>query len=204
MSLILYPKPTSYLYQPFIKAYFSLNMAIFEINNSFLICAVSIALNPLLWNIAARSEYNHKTLTKLANGDSKKACYMLAACIFVAGIVRDLIYQNALKQQPTLGIFMNPLVQGIAKLIFCFGSVLVLSSMYKLGLVGTYLGDYFGFLLPERVSGFPFNVNDNDNPMYNGSTLCFLSTALRYGKVAGLLLTLEVFFVYRIALKFEE
>ncbi|EPY49411.1 phosphatidyl-N-methylethanolamine N- methyltransferase [Schizosaccharomyces cryophilus OY26] len=177
-------------------------MAFIEFNKSLLIAAISIGLNPLLWNIAARSEYNKKTLTKLANGNSLKACYALAACIFVGGIVRDLIYQNALKQQPTFNLLLNPFLQLFSKASFVVGSVFVLSSMYKLGIVGTYLGDYFGFLLPTRVTGFPFSVTEN--PMYNGSALCFLSTALRYGKLAGLLLTLEVFLVYRLALMFEE
>ncbi|WBW71891.1 phosphatidyl-N-dimethylethanolamine N-methyltransferase [Schizosaccharomyces osmophilus] len=177
-------------------------MPFIEFNKSLLIAAISIGLNPLLWNIAARSEYNKKTLTNLANGNSLKACRALAATIFVGGIVRDLIFQNALRYQPGFDLFFNPFVQFVSKVLFYIGSLLVLSSMYKLGIVGTYLGDYFGFLLPTRVSGFPFNVTEN--PMYNGSTICFLSTALRYGKPAGLLLTLEVFLVYRLALMFEE
>lgn len=37
-------------------------------------------------------------------------------------------------------------------------------------------GDYFGLLLDDRVTGFPFNLLDN--PMYWGSTLNFLGTAL--------------------------
>ena len=40
--------------------------------------------------------------------------------------------------------------------------------------------------------------------MYNGSTLCFLGTALWYGKPAGLLVTAFVFVMYKIALFFEE
>ena len=62
--------------------------------------------------------------------------------------------------------------------------------MWALGVTGTYLGDYFGILMNERVTGFPFNINDN--PMYNGSTLCFLGTALWYGKPTGILVTLFV------------
>jgi len=47
-----------------------------------------------------------------------------------------------------------------------------------LGITGTYLGDYFGILMKERITGFPFNVTDD--PMYNGGTLLFLGYALRY------------------------
>ena len=77
--------------------------------------------------------------------------------------------------------------------MFVVGSTLVVSSMWKLGVTGTYLGtrsgcgkiatkvknppgDYFGILMKERVTSFPFNVTNN--PMYDGSTMCFLSTAL--------------------------
>lgn len=85
---------------------------------------------------------------------------------------------------------------------FSFGNILVLSSMWALGVTGTYLGDYFGILMKERVTSFPFNINDN--PMYNGLTLCFLGTALWYGKPTGILVSLFVFVMYRVALLFEE
>ena len=39
--------------------------------------------------------------------------------------------------------------------------------------------------------------------MYNGSTLCFLGTALWYRRPAGVLVTLVVYVVYQVALKFE-
>lgn len=74
--------------------------------------------------------------------------------------------------------------------------------MWALGVTGTYLGDYFGILMDDMVTGFPFNVTQS--PMYYGSTLSFLGTALWFGKPAGVLLTLEVFIVYKIALAFEE
>ncbi|GMG14015.1 unnamed protein product [[Candida] boidinii] len=71
-----------------------------------------------------------------------------------------------------------------------------------LGVTGTYLGDYFGILMDERVTGFPFNVTNN--PMYNGSTLCFLGTALWFGKPAGIFVAGFVYFLYQVALIFEE
>jgi phosphatidylethanolamine/phosphatidyl-N-methylethanolamine N-methyltransferase len=39
------------------------------------------------------------------------------------------------------------------------------------------LGDHFGILMKSRITSFPFNVAEH--PMYYGSTLCFLSMALR-------------------------
>jgi len=74
--------------------------------------------------------------------------------------------------------------------------------MWALGVTGTYLGDYFGILMDNMVTGFPFNVTDA--PMYYGSTMSFLGTAILFGKPAGILLTIEVLIVYVIALRFED
>lgn len=58
------------------------------------------------------------------------------------------------------------------------GLTLVLTSTYKLGIIGTYLGDYFGFLMAHPVRSFPYNVCDH--PMYQGSAMAFLGHALWY------------------------
>lgn len=78
----------------------------------------------------------------------------------------------------------------------------MVSSTYALGIVGTYLGDYFGILMEEPVTGFPFSLTGA--PMYYGSAMSFLGTALLYGKPAGVVLSLEVLAVYMLALRFEE
>lgn len=39
--------------------------------------------------------------------------------------------------------------------------------------------------------------------MYNGSTLCFLGTALWYARPAGVLISAVVFVVYLVALQYE-
>jgi methylene-fatty-acyl-phospholipid synthase len=93
-------------------------------------------------------------------------------------------------------------VKPFAAGLFLSGNILVLSSMWALGVTGTYLGDYFGILMDEMVTGFPFDVTSS--PMYLGSTLSFLATALWFGKPAGVLLTALVYVTYQIALKFED
>lgn len=161
-----------------------------------------IAFNPIFWNIVARIEYKTHLITKIT-GSARNGCYLLALTIFSLGIYRDHVYFDALKAQPTYEPFLtNFWFRALAVATFGFGNVLVLSSMYALGVTGTYLGDYFGILMDKRVTGFPFNINDN--PMYNGSALCFLGTALWYGKPTGLLVTFFVYGMYRIALRFEE
>ncbi|CAO3669536.1 hypothetical protein G6F70_000601 [Rhizopus microsporus] len=161
-----------------------------------------ILFNPIFWNTAARAEYNSKILTKLAGGNAYRGCYGLAVTIFTLGITRDYLYHQALSFQPTHSFLDNQIVQLSAILLFLTGNTLVLSSMWALGVTGTYLGDYFGILMKERVTGFPFNICDN--PMYIGSTCTFLATALWYKSPAGIFLTAIVYIVYKIALTFEE
>ena len=83
---------------------------------------------------------------------------MLAATIFTLGIVRDHLYQLALLEQPVHPTLLHPAVRVAAVLLFAVGTVLVVSSMWALGVTGTYLGDYFGILMDAMVTGFPFNV----------------------------------------------
>ncbi|KAI5464654.1 phospholipid methyltransferase-domain-containing protein [Mariannaea sp. PMI_226] len=169
---------------------------------SLLISASSIAFNPLFWNIVARQEYRNKLLTKIFGGNSQLACYALAATIFSLGIVRDLLFKQAISDQPTYPLLDFPAVKGTAVTLFVIGNTLVVTSTWALGITGTFLGDYFGFLMDEMVTGFPFNVSSS--PMYLGSTLSFLATSLWYAKPAGLLLTVWVYIVYFIALRYED
>lgn len=169
---------------------------------SLYISAASIAFNPLFWNIVARQEYHNKLLTKIFGGNSQVACYALAATIFSLGMIRDFIFKTAIAEQPTHPALVTDFIQAAAVALFIVGNVLVVSSTWRLGITGTFLGDYFGILMDEMVTGFPFNVTGS--PMYTGSTCSFLATAMWYGKPAGVLLTLWVDVVYRIALKFED
>jgi methylene-fatty-acyl-phospholipid synthase len=150
------------------------------------------------------TEYHSKILTKLAGGNSRLGCYGLAVTIFSLGIVRDILYEKALRDQPAWSFFIKnaDIIKPLAIASFGVGNVLVLSSMWALGVTGTYLGDYFGILMDDIVTGFPFNVTNN--PMYYGSTLSFLGTALWFGKPAGIFVTGFVLVMYLIALRFEE
>jgi phosphatidylethanolamine N-methyltransferase len=78
----------------------------------------------------------------------------------------------------------------------------VLSSTWALGITGTYLGDYFGILMDAPVTSFPFNISGA--PMYHGSALSFLGTALLYGRPAGVALSGLVLGGYEVARRWEE
>ncbi|KAI9802048.1 MAG: Phosphatidyl-N-methylethanolamine N-methyltransferase [Sarcosagium campestre] len=166
------------------------------------ISALSIAFNPIFWNIIARQEYHRGTLTRAFGGNAKFGCYFLAATIFSLGLFRDMLYERALRHQPVHPLLETLPVTALAYLLLAAGNTLVLSSMWALGITGTFLGDYFGILMDARVTSFPFNVTDA--PMYVGSTLSFLGTALLYARPAGILLSAEVFLVYQVALRFED
>ncbi|KAJ2716928.1 Phosphatidyl-N-methylethanolamine N-methyltransferase [Coemansia spiralis] len=167
---------------------------------SLWVVLASITFNPLFWNIAARREYRTHWLSSLCGGP-RQGCYAIAATIFALGILRDVLFREALQQQPTLALFDNRLVQAVAVAAIGTGALLVASSTWMLGITGTFLGDYFGILMDSRVTGFPFNVLDN--PMYVGSTLSFFGATLWYAKPAGLFVTAYVWLVYTIALRFE-
>ena len=119
----------------------------------------------------------------------------------------------------------EPLLQYLGAALFLMGNTFVLSSMWALGVTGTYLGtsslpsippttpwlrlydcltgagDYFGILMDERVTSFPFNVLEN--PMYVGSAMSFFGTSLWYAKPVGFLLSIEVCVMYFLAMLLE-
>jgi len=74
-------------------------------------------------------------------------------------------------------------------------------STWSLGITGRFLGDYFGIIMDARVETFPYNVFSD--PIYVASTMCFAATACWYERPVGLLITLYVHIVYKVALRFE-
>ncbi|KAI9223319.1 phospholipid methyltransferase-domain-containing protein [Blastocladiella britannica] len=167
---------------------------------SFWAAVASIAFNPTMWNIVARREHRTRFLTRLA-GSNHNASYVLAFVIFTLGLLRDYLYAAALEHQPQLDVLSALPVQAAALVLFGLGNVLVLSSMWRLGVTGTYLGDYCGILMEERVTAFPFNTMEN--PMYTGSIMCFIATALWKQSPAGLVISVWVWIVYQAALAYE-
>ncbi|KXS10333.1 phospholipid methyltransferase [Gonapodya prolifera JEL478] len=159
-----------------------------------------VVFNPLAWNIISRNEYRNKTITKLV-GTPHRGVALLGTAIFVAGLSRDVVFAWAMEHQPKLELLDTPLVKYSGYTSIALGLLLVLSSTYQLGLVNTYLGDYFGLLMEKRVTEFPFSVLEH--PMYYGSTLNFFGTSLIQRSPAGLLITLSVALVYQIAQGYE-
>merc|ERR1712146_513461 len=112
------------------------------------------------------------------------------------------MYHIALSDQPKVEELDVWFVQGGAYALFIVGAVFVASSMWKLGITGTYLGDHCGIFMDAPVTSFPFNVVSS--PMYIGSTMIFIADALMYKCPAGLVLSFWVAFAYAIATIFFE
>lgn len=87
-------------------------------------------------------------------------------------------------------------------MLLLIGIILVSSATYKLGLIGTFNGDAYGFLLPSIITSFPFNIFNA--PMYFGSTLNFLGYAIINKSLTGIALTILVGIVYFCGNIFEE
>jgi len=131
-------------------------------------------------------------------------CWKLEISLLTWGLPLCLFgsFHKVVAEQSQYSFFPSePLRLVVCGVLFGLGQLFVLSSFYRLGVTGTFLGDYCGIFMSARVTGFPFSVLDN--PMYVGSTMCFLAYSLWAGSYAGLLITLEVAVVYAIALQFE-
>ena len=79
----------------------------------------------------------------------------------------------------------------------CDGNIL----RYRLHITYLTSGDYFGILMDDMVTAFPFNVLSH--PMYVGSAMSFFGTSFWYGKPVGFLLSLEVCIMYLMAMSLE-
>lgn len=86
------------------------------------------------------AEFKHHTITHLFGGPYA-GCHALAVSIFLLGILRDHMYKLALRDQPSVSFLEYGEFKMLAILLFSAGSILVVSSMYALGVTGTYLGD---------------------------------------------------------------
>ncbi|KAL6925585.1 hypothetical protein ACO0SA_000184 [Hanseniaspora valbyensis] len=177
-------------------------------NNTTKLALGLIVLNPTTWNVVARLDYKFRIFSKKIFNSKYKACYSLAILIFSLGLLRDEAFlKGCVLEQPSVFEYLpkdsiwGTVLKVVGGLTFVAGQILNLGSMYKLGIDGTYLGDYFGILKDEKLTGFPFNVVDH--PMYIGSSLSFLGTAIYYGSPFGVLVSGFVRAVYHIAEQFE-
>ena len=167
----------------------------------WLLC-LHILFNVFYWNITSMIQYKTKIFTKLF-GDSKKAVYIHMIVVFSFGLSRDNLYRYVVNTSNNfLPLIDNQFITYLGYLMLLMGNILVLSATYKLGMIGTFNGDAYGFLLPAIITSFPFNLFNA--PMYLGSTLNFLGYAVIKRSATGVFLTTLIGFAYFCGNIFEE
>ncbi|XP_034049635.1 phosphatidylethanolamine N-methyltransferase isoform X2 [Thalassophryne amazonica] len=169
-------------------------------DSSFCIAVVTIMFNPFFWNVVGRWEHRTRRLSRLF-GSSHLACYCLAVVIILLNVYRSHSMMVVMTAQPRWGVLARTDVFYMGLAVLTVGTVLVVSSFLALGFTGTFLGDYFGILMEEKVTGFPFSIMEN--PMYWGSTANYLGLALIGASPVGLILTALVAASYKVAIIFE-
>lgn len=139
------------------------------------IALIVTALPPLVWNFIALLQYYTKIPSKLS---IKPIIGVLISALIIASlsVYRSSLFIDAIGRQETLDELDTPFFHALGGTTMAFGLLLLIGAFYRLGITGTYLGDYFGILRDERITAFPFNVVDN--PMYDGSSLLHLGEAI--------------------------
>ncbi|CAG9332158.1 unnamed protein product [Blepharisma stoltei] len=160
------------------------------------------ALSPFLWTIIARFEFHTKGISKMFFGHKRAAVGLFGAIIFTLNLVRGFAFHEAIENEPQMDI--DSFALDVASYAFIIiGQFFVAASFYRLGIVGTYYGDYFGIALFDGpLKCFPFSVCND--PMYWGSTGTFFGYALLGRSPAGIFLTGWVAICYMIAVALES
>ena len=163
--------------------------------------AMHILFNVLYWNVTSTIQYKTKIFSKLF-GNKKTAVYIHTVIVFSFGLSRDYLYKYVVNTSNILPLIDNQYMTFLGYLMLLFGNILVISATYKLGIIGTFNGDAYGFLLPSIITSFPFNIFNA--PMYLGSTLNFLGYAMIKKSITGFFLTILVAVAYVCGTFFEE
>ena len=169
-------------------------------NKKALVACVVVMINPLFWNIVSRYEYKTHRLSRTLGGP-KRGCAALAACTLSLNYLRTTTFHTTVDKFGYWELLNNRMVEALGYLIVAAGAVLVITSAWKLGFFVTFMGDYFGLLLSDRVTDFPFNVVND--PMYFGSGLIYLGLSLEHASIVGLVLTACIALSYAVAIRFE-
>ena len=167
--------------------------------NVLLACIV-VMVNPILWNVAARLEYRTRAISKLCRGP-RRGVTVVAAAIMGLNFLRTSLFHSVMDQLSVWDVVKGDVATILGYVLIASGGVLVLASTWRLGFFCTFLGDYFGILLEEKVTGFPFNIVED--PMYVGSVFIYLGASLQHASIVGFVLTLCIGFSYFMAVQFE-
>lgn len=166
-----------------------------------LVCGFVMA-NPVFWNVVSRFEYRTRLISRLAGGPKNGVALLAVFILALNGLRTNLFHSLVGTDDIPLQLLSSPVMVYIGQAMVAIGTILVLSSTWRLGFFGTFMGDHFGLLLKERVTGFPFNVTEN--PMYWGSAIIYFGYSLQHASLVGFLLSLCITLSYAIAIRIEE
>lgn len=170
-------------------------------NPYFWLSAFHMVWNVLYWNVTSQIQYRTKFFSNIFG--KKLAVYLHSISIFLQGLTRNFLFkyvcETSNKYEPLLD---NQYITILAYLILAVGVILVSASTYRLGVIGTYNGDAYGYLMSGIITSFPYNLFNA--PMYFGSTLNFFYCAVLNRSIAGLVLSALVGVVYYTGTIFEE
>ena len=157
--------------------------------------------NVFYWNLTSTIQYKTKIFSKLYG--KKPAVLLHTIVVFCLGLSRDFLFkkvcETSKKYEPLLD---NQLITVLSYLILIVGVVLVSTSTFRLGIIGTFNGDAYGFLMSELITSFPYNILSS--PMYFGSTLNFLYCAILNRSISGIVLSALAGAIYYIGSIYEE
>lgn len=164
--------------------------------------AFCIILNPLYWNIIAQTEYYYHWVSNLFCLRKKLAVTLLGITIVLLNVLRTYSIHEAIASQPKLE-FLHPGVRFIGLGIAGIGQVLAITSFYKLGFYTSFLGDYFGIIVHDApIRTFPYSICED--PMYWGGAMSYLGMSIFEGSPSGVLLSILVVIVYKVAISQES
>lgn len=161
-----------------------------------------IVAYPTFWNVIGRFEHYTRLVSKVFCGP-RIAVILFGICIEALNLQRTAAFRATLNSYSKAEWLDNQYGYAVGICFLLVGTTFVLSSYWKLGFYGTFLGDHFGMLMEGGpVTSFPFNITDN--PMYWGGAINYTGITICSGSPIGFLLLVFLIIVYRIVIYIEE
>ena len=167
----------------------------------FFLSCFHMAFNVAWWNVIPLIQYRTNYFSNLI-GSKIGALYINSVLIFSFGLTRDFLFKYLVNTSCILPQLDNLYITYLGYILIVIGTILVAGATYKIGVVGTFNADAFGFLLPSIITTFPYNLFNS--PMYVGSTMNFFGYSLIQRSPVGIILTIVIAFAYYFGTFFEK
>ncbi|GJQ13682.1 hypothetical protein GpartN1_g5473.t1 [Galdieria partita] len=189
----------------FVSKEFWKQAKLIRLSERYLLVSVILTIaSPVYWNVFCRYEYYTKNLSRMA-GSPSIALILFAVSILMFSSLREWAFLRAIHMQPSISLhatWMNYAAHLLGYSLIFFGIILSMSGFYQLGIFGTYMGEYFGFMFDQKIESFPFNYFCD--PMYFGSTLMHFGRSILSTSPTGIFLSALLGFTYWLAARCFE